>query len=120
MLAIARSRVPRALFVRGDAARLPFRAKQFDCLAACHFYGHLERETADDFLMEARRVAKSLLIVDAAKRDEVPFEEHQRRMLNDGSHHVVYKRYFTPEQLMAEAGSGRVLHAGRWFIAVLI
>ncbi len=40
-------------------------------------------------------------------------------MLNDGSRHVVYKRYFTPEQMIAELGTGRILQAGRWFVAVL-
>lgn len=119
MLAIARSRLPSASFVRGDGLQLPFRAKQFDCLAACHFYGHLDQRTARLFVAEAWRVASSLLIVDAAKRDEVPYEEHQHRVLNDGSRHVVYKRYFTPEQLISETGRGRVLHAGRWFVAVL-
>jgi hypothetical protein len=39
-------------------------------------------------------------------------------VLQDGSHHTVYKRYFTAEQLVAELGGGTVLHAGRWFIAV--
>jgi ubiquinone/menaquinone biosynthesis C-methylase UbiE len=119
MLAIARSRVPRASFVHGDGLRIPFRAEQFDCIAGCHFYGHLDEPSARLFLAEARRVAKSILIVDAAKRDEVPDEEHQPRVLNDGSRHVVYKRYFTPERLIAEVGSGRVLHAGRWFVAAL-
>jgi demethylmenaquinone methyltransferase/2-methoxy-6-polyprenyl-1,4-benzoquinol methylase len=92
---------------------------QFDCLVAGHFYGHLDEVTRGIFLAEARRVAKSMLIVDAAQRDGVPPEEYQERVLNDGSRHVVYKRYFTPERLIAEIGSGRVLHAGRWFIAVL-
>jgi demethylmenaquinone methyltransferase/2-methoxy-6-polyprenyl-1,4-benzoquinol methylase len=40
-------------------------------------------------------------------------------VLNDGSRHTVYKRYFMPEQLTAELGGGAVLHAGRWFVAVL-
>jgi hypothetical protein len=43
----------------------------------------------------------------------------QERMLNDGSRHAVYKRYFTPAQLTAELGGGTVLYAGRWFVAVL-
>jgi len=119
MLAIARTRVPHASFVRGDGLMLPFRSQQFDGLAAAHFYGHLDAPARGRFLAEARRVASSILIVDAAKRDDVDFEEHQHRTLNDGSRHVVYKRYFTPEQLIAELGSGRVLHAGRWFVAVL-
>jgi demethylmenaquinone methyltransferase/2-methoxy-6-polyprenyl-1,4-benzoquinol methylase len=119
MLGVARERVPEAGFVRGDGLALPFRAKQFDCLLAAHFYGHLDEAARERFLAEARRVAKSILIVDAAKRDDVPAEEHSERLLNDGSRHVVYKRYFTPEQLMGEVGAGRTLQAGRWFVAVL-
>ena len=119
MLGVARTRAPNASFVRGDALRMPFRAGQFDCLTACHFYGHLDQPNAQAFLMEARRVANSILIVDAAKREEVPEEEYQTRVLNDGSRHVVYKRYFAPDRIIAELGTGRTLHAGRWFVAVL-
>jgi ubiquinone/menaquinone biosynthesis C-methylase UbiE len=119
MLAIARQSVPRAAFVRGDALELPFRWKQFDCLIIGHFYGHLDEPARRGFLAEARRVSKSMLIIDAAQREDVPAEEYQERVLNDGSRHVVYKRYFTPEGLTAEIGTGRTLHAGRWFVAVL-
>jgi ubiquinone/menaquinone biosynthesis C-methylase UbiE len=119
MLAVARARMPHANFVHGDALAMPFRAAQFDCLLTGHFYGHLDQNTRQLFLAEARRVSKSLLIVDAAKRDEVGSEEYQERLLNDGSRHVVYKRYFTPEQLISEIGTGQVLHSGRWFVAVL-
>lgn len=131
MLAVARARLPRASFVRGDGRALPFRPKQFDCLVTGHFYGHLEAPAARLFLAEARRVAHSIVIVDAAKAapprplvetDEVPFEERQERVLKDGSHHFVYKRYFTPQQLISEIGGiaktgVRVLHSGRWFVA---
>ncbi|HTW67067.1 MAG TPA: class I SAM-dependent methyltransferase [Bryobacteraceae bacterium] len=120
MLAIARSRLPGALLVRGDALELPFRAKQFEGLVAAHFYGHLDEAARSRFLEGARRVAKSLVIIDAAKREEVPAEEHQRRVLKDGSRHVVYKRYFTAQQLIDEAGTGRTLQTGRWFVAVQV
>ena len=119
MLAIARTRVPDGKFVQGDALRLPFRSRQFDALMAGHFYGHLDATAQRSFLTEARRVSTSVLIIDAAARDDVPTEEYQERVLNDGSRHVVYKRYFTPESLIAELGSGRALHSGRWFVAVL-
>jgi demethylmenaquinone methyltransferase/2-methoxy-6-polyprenyl-1,4-benzoquinol methylase len=119
MLAVARSRMPAASFVRGDALILPFRSVQFDCLMTGHFYGHLDEPARRRFLAEARRVSKSILIVDAAQREDVPPEEHQERVLNDGSRHQVYKRYFTPERLIGEMGSGQTLHAGRWFVAVL-
>jgi demethylmenaquinone methyltransferase/2-methoxy-6-polyprenyl-1,4-benzoquinol methylase len=119
MLGVARSRMPRACFVRGDALALPFRSQQFDCLLTGHFYGHLDEPARRLFLAEARRVSKSLLVVDAAQREDVPPEEYQDRLLNDGSRHLVYKRYFKPERLIAEIGAGRTLHAGRWFVAVL-
>jgi demethylmenaquinone methyltransferase/2-methoxy-6-polyprenyl-1,4-benzoquinol methylase len=119
MLAVARSRLPGASLVRGDALALPFRSMQFDCLLAGHFYGHLDERARQRFREEARRVSRKMLVVDAARRDEVPAEEYQHRVLNDGSRHVVYKRYFTPEQLIEELGTGQVLHAGRWFVAVL-
>jgi ubiquinone/menaquinone biosynthesis C-methylase UbiE len=119
MLALARHRLPNVPLVQGDALRLPFRSNQFECLASGHFYGHLDASAARAFIAEARRVSKSLLIVDAAKREDVPVEEHQQRVLNDGSRHVVYKRYFTPEQLISEIGPARVLHSGRWFVALL-
>ena len=119
MLSVARSRLPRAALVRGDALALPFRSKQFDCLVAGHFYGHLDQPAGRLFLAEARRISNSMLLIDAAQRDDVPPDEYQERVLNDGSRHVVYKRYFTSERLIAEMGTGRVLHAGRWFVAAL-
>ena len=61
-----------------------------------------------------------LFVIDAAWRDDVQPEEVQERVLEDGSRHRVYKRYFTPEQLSQELGGGRVVHAGRWFVAVLV
>ncbi len=70
--------------------------QQFDCLVIGHFYGHLDEPARRLFLAEARRVSKSMLMIDAAQRDDVPPEEYQERVLNDGSRHVVYKRYFTP------------------------
>ena len=119
MLAIARGRAPRGAFLRADALQLPFHGQHFDCLISGHFYGHLDSSARGDFLSVARGVAKSLLIIDAAKRKDIPAEEFQERVLNDGSRHVVYKRYFTPEGLMSEIGAGRILHAGQWFVAVL-
>jgi hypothetical protein len=31
----------------------------------------------------------------------------------------VFKRWFEPDELRAELGGGDVVHAGRWFVAVL-
>jgi demethylmenaquinone methyltransferase/2-methoxy-6-polyprenyl-1,4-benzoquinol methylase len=119
MLAIARPRVSGGTFVRADAAALPFAAGGFDAVFTGHFYGHLETGARARFLAEARRVATTLVVVDAALRDDVQPEEVQARKLGDGSRYTVYKRYFTPAQLAAELGGGRTLHAGRWFVVVM-
>ena len=70
------------------------------------------------FLRDARRVARELVVLDAALRDEVEPEEWQERTPNDGSRHRVYKRFFTPDPLAAELGGGRALHPGRGFVTV--
>jgi ubiquinone/menaquinone biosynthesis C-methylase UbiE len=118
MLEIAADRLPAARFVHGDALALPFPDDSFDRVATMHFYGHLEGRDRERFLAEARRVAPELVVVDSALREDVEPEEQQERILNDGSRWTVYKRYFTPEGLLAELGGGRILHAGRWFVAV--
>jgi demethylmenaquinone methyltransferase/2-methoxy-6-polyprenyl-1,4-benzoquinol methylase len=38
------------------------------------------------------------------------------RLLNDGSRHQIYKRYFTAEQLADEI-DGETFLAGEWFVA---
>lgn len=118
MLAIARARMPNARFVRGDALALPFDDGSFERVFTGHFYGHLEKGEREVFLAEARRVAPELVVVDAAHRPDRLPEEWQERVLNEGSRWTVYKRYFEPDELAAELGGGRVLHAGRWFVAV--
>ena len=57
-------------------------------------------------------------MVDSALRDGVQPEEWQERILNDGSGHRVFKRYFDPAALAEELGGGQVLHAGTWFVVV--
>jgi ubiquinone/menaquinone biosynthesis C-methylase UbiE len=119
MLAIARARMPSARFVRGDALALPFDDGSFERVFTGHFYGHLEQGEREVFLAEARRVAPELVVVDAARRPDRLPEEWQERVIDDGSRWTVYKRYFEPDELAAELGGGRVLHAGRWFVAVV-
>ena len=118
MLAIAQERVPRGEFLLGDALELPFQDASFDRVFTGHFYGHLERDLSEAFLLEARRVARELVVVDSAARDDRQDEERQERVLNDGSRWEVYKRYFTGAGLAAELGGGEVLHEGRWFVVV--
>ena len=83
-----------------------------------NFYGHLLAAERAPFLAQARRVAPSLVVLDAALQPGGRPEEWQERKLNDGSRHRVYKRFFTPDGLAAELGGGRVLHAGHWFVMV--
>jgi ubiquinone/menaquinone biosynthesis C-methylase UbiE len=118
MVAVAGERMPEVRVVQGDAVPLPFDDGEFERIFTSHFYGHLLPEEREPFLDEARRVAPELVVVDSALREDVPPEEQQERVLNDGSRHTVYKRFFVPEELAAELGGGRVLHAGRWFVAV--
>jgi ubiquinone/menaquinone biosynthesis C-methylase UbiE len=118
MLQVARRQAPSATFAQGDALSLLYGDGVFDRVFTGHFYGHLEAGDRETFLGEARRVARELVVVDSALHDGVEPEERQERILNDGTRWKVYKRYFTAEEILAELGGGRVLHAGRWFIAV--
>ncbi len=93
-------------------------ADAFERVFTGHFYGHLEGGARTRFLSEARRVARELVVVDSALRDDVEAEEHQERVLNDGSRHEVFKRYFTADGLADELGGGETLFDGRWFVAV--
>ena len=58
-------------------------------------------------------------MVDSALREGVDAEEWQERVLNDGTRHRVYKRYFTGAGLADELGTGDVLHDGRWFVVAV-
>jgi ubiquinone/menaquinone biosynthesis C-methylase UbiE len=118
MLEEARRQAPSATFVLGDALSLPFDDGAFERVFTGHFYGHLDPEQRERFVAEARRVAPELVVVDSALREDVEPEEHQERVLNDGSRWEVYKRYFEPDALARELGSGQTLFAGRWFVAV--
>jgi demethylmenaquinone methyltransferase/2-methoxy-6-polyprenyl-1,4-benzoquinol methylase len=118
MLEIAQARVPGRVFVHGDGVELPFPDGAFERVFTGHFYGHLEEGELRRFLAEARRVAGELVVVDSALREGHDPLEMQERVLKDGSRWEVYKRYFTAEGLARELGGGRVVHAGRWFVAV--
>ncbi len=118
MLALAAERRPDAAFVRADALPLPFPDEAFERIVTAHFYGHLRPEERARFLADARRVAPELVVVDSAVRPDREREGWQERILNDGTRWEVYKRYFAPEELVAELGGGDVLLGGRWFVVV--
>jgi ubiquinone/menaquinone biosynthesis C-methylase UbiE len=118
MIEIAQERVPAAAFVQADATLLPFTDGTFDRVFTGHFYGHLEGSDRKQFLAEARRVARELIVVDSAVRPDHEREEMQERILNDGSAFEVYKRYFDGDELARELGGGTLLHASDWFVMV--
>jgi ubiquinone/menaquinone biosynthesis C-methylase UbiE len=118
MLRIAAERIPNGRVVCAEAVPLPFRDGEFDRVFTSHFYGHLLPGERSAFLAEARRVAREIVVVDAALRDDVAPEERQERVLNDGSRHRVYKRFFRASELAQELGGATVLHHGHWFVAV--
>jgi len=123
MLGLAGARVPTAWLVQGAAPALPFGALAFDRLLTCHFYGHLVEAERVAFVAEARRVASELVVVDTAASEAAESDGWQERALRDGSRYVIYKRHFTPSQLLAELRrdgdpDGEVLFAGRFFVAV--
>jgi hypothetical protein len=49
------------------------------------------------------------------ERKGIEAEAWQERVLEDGSRHHVYKRFFTGEELAEEPGGGDVPHEGGWF-----
>ena len=118
MIAIASGRMPEARFVVADALPLPCGDREFERVFTGHFYGHLEEPARTRFLAEARRVAEELVIADTALQPDHQAEEWQERVLNDGSRHQVYKRFFSGDGLADELGGGEVLHAGPWFVVV--
>jgi ubiquinone/menaquinone biosynthesis C-methylase UbiE len=118
MVEIAQSRLPGARVVQGEAVPLPFGDGEFDLLFTSHFYGHLLADEREAFLREARRVAGRLVITDSARRPDVPAERWEERVLNDGSRHRVFKRWFRGAELAQELGGGEVLHEGTWFVVV--
>jgi ubiquinone/menaquinone biosynthesis C-methylase UbiE len=114
---IASRRLPDAEFVVGDGLDPPFEDGAFERLVTSHFYGHLLPDQRAAFLAAAGRLASELVVVDSALRPDGQPEAWQERELNDGSRHRVYKRWFTPDSLVAEIG-GEVVHDGPWFVAV--
>jgi ubiquinone/menaquinone biosynthesis C-methylase UbiE len=118
MLKIARERVPGASFVRGDAFALPFPDASFERVFTSNFYGLLLPTEHTKLLREVRRIAPELVVVETTPLEIVAPESWQERILSDGSHHRVYRRYFTAEDLAEELGRGQVLFAGTSFVMV--
>jgi ubiquinone/menaquinone biosynthesis C-methylase UbiE len=118
MLALAGEQAPDATFVPGDALDLPFEDSAFERVFASYFYCHLEEDERVRFLSEARRVARELVIVASTWKEGAEPARYEKRMLQDGSRWQVFKRVFRPEELVAELGSGEILHLGHYFLVV--
>jgi ubiquinone/menaquinone biosynthesis C-methylase UbiE len=115
MLDIARTRVPAATFVQGDALSLPFEDASFDRVFASYFYCHLEEPERVRFLAEAHRVATELVIVASVIWGRVEPQRWEERLLSDGSSWQVFKRYFEPDSLAREL-EGEILFSNQRFV----
>jgi ubiquinone/menaquinone biosynthesis C-methylase UbiE len=118
MLEVAAARLPEASFLQGDALAPPFGPGAFERVHAGHFYGHLAPGQRSAFLDVAARLAGELVITDSALRPDRGPEAWDERVLNDGSRHRVYKRWFTAAGLAEELGGGETVHDGPWFVSV--
>lgn len=116
MIARAKAAAPAGRFLLGSALALPVGDHSFQRAFTGHFYGHLGDAERATFLAEVRRVANELVIVDAARYPGAPADGWQRRVLNDGSGHRVFKRYFDADGLATECG-GSVVYSGTYFVA---
>ncbi len=117
MVTVAQARLPQGVAIVGDALALPFADGAFDRVLTGHFYGHLGSDERERFLAEAQRVAGELLVIDSAPRPGLASEQWQERVLSDGSHHRVYKRYLSGERLATEI-NGEIVLDGAWFVVV--
>jgi SAM-dependent methyltransferase len=86
----------------------------YERIFTSHFYGHLDE--GQQATLKALP-ADELIVADSALRPDGRPEAWQERVLNDGTRHQVYKRWFTAGRLAAEL-DGTVLHDGPWFVAV--
>lgn len=120
MLAVTARRLPAARLVRGDALGLPFAAAAFERVFSAHLYGRFVATERRRFLDEARRVGAEVVIVDSVVQPGRPVEGWEERPLEDGSRYRIWKRYFTPETLLDEAGPGRIVYADETFVAVCV
>ena len=117
MLSETARAAPHVTTVRGDALALPFPDASFDRVFTGHFFGRLEGADREIFLREARRVGTQLIVIDSARAADAQSAAWQERVLNDGTSWQVYKRWFTPSELVEEIGGGEILFAGDWFVA---
>jgi ubiquinone/menaquinone biosynthesis C-methylase UbiE len=119
MLRIVRRRLPTTPLIRGEARALPFRDSSFDRVFTSLFYGHLEEGDRRQFLKEARRVARQMVVVEERLREGLAAEGWEERFLTNGNRHLVYKRYFRPQRLARELGGTEIDFPGKRFVMAL-
>jgi SAM-dependent methyltransferase len=120
MLELARTRMPAATLVRADMPPLPFVDGVFDLAFSSNVYSHIEAAAQRaEFMVEALRVARAVVILEQAWRDGRTRESYELRRLLDGSEYRVFKRYLTPDELARELEGTVVLASGE-FVAVRV
>jgi hypothetical protein len=118
-LHILRSRHVGVPVLRADGLELPLRDSSVERLFASHVYGILQPSERVVLLVEARRVARQVVLLDSGRPPGVPAEQWQQRSVrSDGQVFRVLRRHFRAAELAAEIG-GRVLFAGRFYVVVV-
>jgi demethylmenaquinone methyltransferase/2-methoxy-6-polyprenyl-1,4-benzoquinol methylase len=118
MVEIAAARMPHARVIQVDVPPLPFDDGEFDRVFTSLFFHHLSSDGRAEFIAEALRVARELVVVEDLRRPNAPADETREFVLDDGSHHHMHRHSFTAAELVAELAGGQVLHEGRWFVVV--
>jgi hypothetical protein len=99
----------------------PVRSRQFRDLVLRR---HLERHKGVFGLPTActcscvRRVASELVVFETSDALAEKAKQWQERTLSEGSRYVIYRRYFTAEDLVEQIGGGRVHFDGDHFVVV--
>jgi hypothetical protein len=97
---------------------LPFADGVFDLAFSSNVYSHIEAaSTRAEFIAEALRVARAIVLLEQAWRPGRPQESYELRRLLDGSEYLVFKRYLTPDEFAREV-CGAVVFASSEFVAV--
>ena len=117
MLEVARGRCPDGEFVQGDALDPPFAPGSFERVFSGHFYGHLTRRSARSSSPRRARGARA-----GDRRLARAGRTRRRRRGRSGCSTTARATRSTsagsPCWSRRRAGRRRVVHAGRWFVAV--
>ena len=97
---------------------LPFADGEFDRVFTSHFLHHLPPDERAEFLAEARRVGRELVVVEGVRAEGASPEEWIERRGGDGETLRFYKRSYTAAELAEELGDSEVLHEGRSYAVV--